>query len=105
MHACLVPALSPLASVACLFSLLPALPQNLSLIVVGLGALFSLLFHMGTKEKKHPQARPPDPEEHTPLLHGGGRTPPRPFMLWKHWLLEPAFYQVLGTRARELHES
>ncbi|XP_019368815.1 PREDICTED: major facilitator superfamily domain-containing protein 12 [Gavialis gangeticus] len=68
--------------------------RNLSLIVVGLGALFSLLFHVGTKEKKHPQARPPDPEEHTPLLHGGGRTPPLPFMLWKHWLLEPAFYQV-----------
>lgn len=68
--------------------------RNLSLIVVAVGAVFSLLFHLGTKERRQPQARLLEPEEHTPLLQKGHKTPPRPLLLWKHWLREPAFYQV-----------
>ncbi|XP_042335647.1 major facilitator superfamily domain-containing protein 12 [Sceloporus undulatus] len=68
--------------------------RNLSLIVVGVGAIFSFLFHIGTKEKPRPIARLPDPEEHTPLLPPDQKGPIRPLLLWKDWLLEPAFYQV-----------
>ncbi|KFV78722.1 Major facilitator superfamily domain-containing protein 12, partial [Struthio camelus australis] len=68
--------------------------RNLSLIVVGLGAVFSLIFHLGTKEKPYPLGVLPQPEESTPLLHKDPASPPRPLLLWKHWLLEPAFYQV-----------
>ncbi|XP_062814964.1 major facilitator superfamily domain-containing protein 12 [Anolis carolinensis] len=68
--------------------------RNLSLIVVGVGAIFSFLFHVGTKEKTHPIQPHPDPEEETPLLPPDRRPPLRRVLLWKHWLLEPAFYQV-----------
>uniref|UniRef100_G3UBC0 Major facilitator superfamily domain-containing protein 12 n=1 Tax=Loxodonta africana TaxID=9785 RepID=G3UBC0_LOXAF len=62
--------------------------RNLSLLVVGIGAIFSLLFHLGTREWRQPRLEEPD--EHSPLL-----TPvARPLLLWKDWLREPAFYQV-----------
>ncbi|XP_047386886.1 major facilitator superfamily domain-containing protein 12 isoform X2 [Sciurus carolinensis] len=62
--------------------------RNLSLMVVGVGAVFSLLFHLGTREGRRPRGEEPD--EHSPLV-----APPRPppLLLWKHWLREPAFYQ------------
>lgn len=69
------------------------LPQNLSLIVVGLGAVFSLIFHLGTKEKPYPLGSLPQPES-TPLLQKEPTRCPRPLLAWKDWLLEPAFYQV-----------
>ncbi|XP_007949278.1 major facilitator superfamily domain-containing protein 12 [Orycteropus afer afer] len=62
--------------------------RNLSLVVVGVGAVFSLLFHLGTREGHRPP--PEEPDEHSPLLS----PPARPLLLWKHWLREPAFYQV-----------
>ncbi|XP_053159588.1 major facilitator superfamily domain-containing protein 12 [Hemicordylus capensis] len=68
--------------------------RNLSLIVVGVGTVFSLLFHLGTREKSRLPAQVPEPEEHTPLLPPGPKNSAQPILLWKHWLLEPAFYQV-----------
>ncbi|KAM6235866.1 major facilitator superfamily domain-containing protein 12 isoform 3-T3 [Porphyrio hochstetteri] len=68
--------------------------RNLSLIVVGLGAVFSLIFHLGTKEKLYPPGSLPQLEENTPLVQKEPTSPPRPLLIWKDWLLEPAFYQV-----------
>ncbi|XP_063146806.1 major facilitator superfamily domain-containing protein 12 isoform X2 [Candoia aspera] len=68
--------------------------RNLSLIVIGLGSVSSLLFHLGTKENTRTHPRLPDPEEHTPLLSPDQKQHIQPVLLWKHWFLEPAFYQV-----------
>lgn len=64
-------------------------PQNLSLLVVGIGAIFSLLFHLGTRDGRKQLVEEPD--EHSPLL---APTTARPLLLWKHWLQQPSFYQV-----------
>lgn len=61
--------------------------------MVGLGAVFSLIFHLGTKEKPYPLGSLPQPES-TPLLQKEPTRCPRPLLAWKDWLLEPAFYQV-----------
>uniref|UniRef100_A0A8C4PV82 Major facilitator superfamily domain containing 12 n=1 Tax=Equus asinus TaxID=9793 RepID=A0A8C4PV82_EQUAS len=63
--------------------------RTLSLCVVGVGAVFSLLFHLGTRERRRPPAQEPD--ERSPLL---APATARPLLLWKHWLREPSFYQV-----------
>ncbi|XP_028908628.1 major facilitator superfamily domain-containing protein 12 isoform X4 [Ornithorhynchus anatinus] len=69
--------------------------RNLSLIVVGVGAVFSLLFHVSTKEKRSsPLREAPETTERTPLLPAAPKPPAQSLLLWKHWLREPAFYQV-----------
>ncbi|ETE65866.1 hypothetical protein L345_08364, partial [Ophiophagus hannah] len=66
---------------------------NLSLIVIGCGSISSLLFHLGTKENTRTVSRLPDPDEHSPLLPLEQKQSIQPVLLWKHWFLEPAFYQ------------
>ncbi|KAM9369038.1 major facilitator superfamily domain-containing protein 12 [Phaethornis superciliosus] len=68
--------------------------RDLSLLVVALGALFSLIFHLGTRESPYPPGSQPQLEESTPLLQKEPVSAPRPLLIWKDWLLEPAFYQV-----------
>ncbi|MBN3301892.1 MFS12 protein, partial [Amia calva] len=69
--------------------------RNLALIVVGIGAVFSLLFHFGTKEKGHsPVEAASDDREKQPLILRALPAQPHSLLQWKHWLKEPAFYQV-----------
>ncbi|KAM4810171.1 major facilitator superfamily domain-containing protein 12 [Rhinophrynus dorsalis] len=71
--------------------------RTLALIVVGLGALFSVCFHIGTKEKQHTfhhLVETEDPDTDSPTEEPKLSKTPRPLMLWKHWLMEPSFYQV-----------
>uniref|UniRef100_A0A3B4Z8T2 Major facilitator superfamily domain-containing protein 12 n=1 Tax=Stegastes partitus TaxID=144197 RepID=A0A3B4Z8T2_9TELE len=63
----------------------------LALILLAIGALFSFVFHVGTKEPasasetENPLIQPPSSQE---------EAFPRPVFQWKHWLKEPSFYQV-----------
>lgn len=68
--------------------------RDLSLTVVGIGALFSLFFHLATKENREDHYQVSDQGEHTLLLTVPQSHQLKPLMLWKHWLKEPAFYQV-----------
>uniref|UniRef100_A0A665U8I8 Major facilitator superfamily domain-containing protein 12 n=1 Tax=Echeneis naucrates TaxID=173247 RepID=A0A665U8I8_ECHNA len=52
--------------------------RNLALIVLGIGTLFSIFFHLGTKELRQ---LPPYPKTSSLLR-------------WKCWLKQPSFYQV-----------
>uniref|UniRef100_A0A6Q2YND0 Major facilitator superfamily domain containing 12 n=1 Tax=Esox lucius TaxID=8010 RepID=A0A6Q2YND0_ESOLU len=66
--------------------------RNLSLIVLGIGALFSLVFHLGTKETK---GESEEDGERRPLIPGlKAISPPQPLLSWKCWLEQPSFYQV-----------
>ncbi|XP_061681322.1 major facilitator superfamily domain-containing protein 12-like [Syngnathoides biaculeatus] len=60
--------------------------RMLLLIILGVGAVFSLIFHIGTKEKsgEDPLLRPSSAEE---ALSSRG-------LQWKDWLKQPSFYQV-----------
>nr|XP_044990656.1 major facilitator superfamily domain-containing protein 12 [Jaculus jaculus] len=64
--------------------------RNLALLVVGVGAAASLLFHLGTREARRARTHGDEPNEHSPLLAPASRAP----LVWTHWLREPAFYQV-----------
>ncbi|XP_049455131.1 major facilitator superfamily domain-containing protein 12-like [Epinephelus fuscoguttatus] len=83
--------------------------RNLALIVLGIGALFSLLFHLGIKERRvgaggeageeegRSRERMEEEEEEEegerrPLLHRH-KTSASPLQ-WKCWLQQPSFYQV-----------
>ncbi|KAM4708904.1 major facilitator superfamily domain-containing protein 12 isoform 2-T2 [Discoglossus pictus] len=71
--------------------------RTLALIVVGIGTLFSFVFHIGTKESRQGYSHLVETEEQTPENFSDESKlsePPRPLMLWKHWLREPSFYQV-----------
>ncbi|XP_060899746.1 major facilitator superfamily domain-containing protein 12-like [Labrus mixtus] len=79
--------------------------RNLALIVLGIGAVFSLFFHLGTKERRPvveggredecERKRTEEEEEkgeRTPLLL---RPKNKSLLLqWNCWLKQPAFYQV-----------
>ncbi|XP_026783785.1 major facilitator superfamily domain-containing protein 12 [Pangasianodon hypophthalmus] len=62
--------------------------RDLALIVLGIGAVFSLIFHLGTREQTQLEA-----EERQPLMSHSSLNSV-PLLQWKHWLVEPSFYQV-----------
>ncbi|XP_076860365.1 major facilitator superfamily domain-containing protein 12 [Brachyhypopomus gauderio] len=66
--------------------------RDLALIVLGIGAVFSLLFHLGTREQPAPTC-PGESGEQQPLLPRTSQQT-RPILQWKDWFTEPAFYQV-----------
>ncbi|XP_041805851.1 major facilitator superfamily domain-containing protein 12-like [Chelmon rostratus] len=79
--------------------------RNLALIVLGIGALFSLFFHVGTVERRPATGGEAGGEEGKRRMEEeeeeGERRPllPRPQALssllqWKCWLQQPSFYQV-----------
>ncbi|CAL8321597.1 unnamed protein product [Arctogadus glacialis] len=73
--------------------------RNLSLIVLAVGSVFSLLFHLGTKEGGGAPGGGEEEEEEgegerRPLLTGSSSPPPRSLLQWKCWLRQPSFYQV-----------
>ncbi|KAK6311268.1 hypothetical protein J4Q44_G00193230 [Coregonus suidteri] len=85
--------------------------RNLSLIVLGIGALFSLLFHLGTREEKGGAGEEKggageenggagedegeEEGERRPLIpRPQAATPLQPLLRWKCWLKQPSFYQV-----------
>ncbi|CAL8314514.1 unnamed protein product [Gadus morhua 'NCC'] len=72
--------------------------RNLSLIVLAVGSVFSLLFHLGTKEGVGAPGGVGEEEEEEgerrPLLIGSSSPPPRSLLQWKCWLRQPSFYQV-----------
>ncbi|XP_053317968.1 major facilitator superfamily domain-containing protein 12 isoform X2 [Spea bombifrons] len=71
--------------------------RTLALIMVALGALFSLVFHVGTKEKKHSfqhLVETEDAEADALTEQPKLTNPPKPLLRWHHWLVEPSFYQV-----------
>ncbi|XP_056233988.1 major facilitator superfamily domain-containing protein 12 [Seriola aureovittata] len=62
----------------------------LALIVLGTGSLFSLIFHVGTKE-----AAPASEPENQLITPSSSQEPLlRPVLQWNQWLKEPSFYQV-----------
>ncbi|KAJ8011019.1 hypothetical protein DPEC_G00053850 [Dallia pectoralis] len=79
--------------------------RNLSLIVLGIGALFSLVFHLGTKETQRGNVEDEDEEEdkekredegeRRPLIPGPmAVSRPQSLLRWRCWLGQPSFYQV-----------
>lgn len=64
--------------------------RNLSLLVLGIGLVFSLLFHLGTSEQR---SRPEEEGEQSPLLATQRTTEPT-LLQWKCWLRQQSFYQV-----------
>ncbi|KAM9330581.1 major facilitator superfamily domain-containing protein 12 [Gastrophryne carolinensis] len=68
--------------------------RTLALSVVGIGALFSILFHIGTKEKMSFQYLVETDGGDFNQENSTLPTTPKSMLLWKHWLLEPSFYQV-----------
>lgn len=79
--------------------------QNLALIVLVIGALFSFFFHLGTNESWRSQATGEEQEEgpeeeeedgeQKPLLRGTKRLPV--LLQWKCWLRQQSFYQAGGA--------
>ncbi|KAM4548838.1 major facilitator superfamily domain-containing protein 12 [Odontesthes bonariensis] len=64
--------------------------RNLALIVLGTGVLFSLIFHVGIKEDPPASGRGGQLIRSSPTQESATLT----VFQWKHWLKEPAFYQM-----------
>lgn len=70
--------------------------RNLALIVLGIGVVFSLVFHLGTTEHRSGaghSGETQDEEEHRPLLTRQITTSSS-LLQWNCWLRQPSFYQV-----------
>ncbi|KAJ0059312.1 hypothetical protein NL108_015498, partial [Boleophthalmus pectinirostris] len=66
--------------------------RNLALLVLGIGLVFSLFFHLGTSEHRS-RTGAEESGEQSPLL--APRTTTLSTLLqWKCWLKQPSFYQV-----------
>ncbi|XP_074490913.1 major facilitator superfamily domain-containing protein 12 isoform X2 [Sebastes fasciatus] len=61
--------------------------RTLALVMLGIGSVFSLIFHIGTKEDV--SASNGDTQ---PITSSSSQ--PRPVLQWKHWLKEPSYYQM-----------
>ncbi|XP_069571961.1 major facilitator superfamily domain-containing protein 12-like [Brachyistius frenatus] len=74
--------------------------RNLALTVLGIGALFSVLFHLGTTERRPGagggaggvEGEEEGEGERRPLLPRSNT--PSSLLQWKCWLQQPSFYQV-----------
>ncbi|XP_038571340.1 major facilitator superfamily domain-containing protein 12 [Micropterus salmoides] len=64
--------------------------RTLALIMLGTGALFSLIFHVGTKEN----ASTSGTERQLITPSTSQEALPRPVFQWNNWLKEPSFYQM-----------
>ncbi|XP_073332070.1 major facilitator superfamily domain containing 12b [Pagrus major] len=64
--------------------------RTLALIMLGTGALFSFIFHVGTKEDTSASERDNELIRSSPSQEDLSR----PVFQWKHWLKEPSFYQM-----------
>ncbi|XP_041059690.1 major facilitator superfamily domain-containing protein 12a isoform X1 [Carcharodon carcharias] len=67
--------------------------RTLALIVIGIGFVSSLMFHIGTQENLRNE------EEHvvteqTPIINNSKKGSSRSLLQWKHWLKEVSFYHV-----------
>lgn len=74
--------------------------QNLSLIVLAIGVLFSVFFHLGTREAQAGGGEDEeggDEGERTPLLTRSTLSSPSVALRWRDWLKEPSFYQVCAV--------
>ncbi|XP_049910383.1 major facilitator superfamily domain-containing protein 12 [Epinephelus moara] len=64
--------------------------RTLALIMLGTGALFSFIFHVGTKE----EVAAPGNENQPITPSSSQEVLPQPVFQWRHWLKEASFYQV-----------
>ncbi|XP_055945683.1 major facilitator superfamily domain-containing protein 12-like [Argiope bruennichi] len=64
--------------------------RYVSLSVVGVGSLFSVLFHVFTKEKEHPQFS----IQQQCLINEASDMIEKPHLRWKDWFSQPQFYMV-----------
>lgn len=64
-------------------------PQNLALIVLGIGAVFSIFFHLGTTERRRGGEEEEDQKEQLSRSRK-----PSSLLQWRCWLQQPSFYQV-----------
>ncbi|KAK2898464.1 hypothetical protein QQF64_032314 [Cirrhinus molitorella] len=67
--------------------------RYLAFIIWAIGIVTSVIFHVGTKEER---VQPQETEEpgKSQLPIPGSSQISGPLLQWKHWLVEPAFYQV-----------